>query len=277
MEDRPLGHGRYHRPAVEPPADDGAVADPRPTPLSPAGVGRPDPGRRPRFALLAWLVPLPGDRPRSGRSCSSSRAGSSSGGSCRTCPLPGVVGAAIVDQRLRLGPPRERRRPRSAGSVAASVIVSAVILAFGLGGRRAVRHRWLAPLAAADRARAIVGCAPGRSPGLDHRRRDRPRGARRPDGQRLARDARRLGQRRLELERPAGPRRDRLEHRRPATSRPRSPTSPGVPLTYHWFADFHGAIASTVAGVDHHPGLLRHQRPLRRRPRASSSGRSRSD
>ena len=38
------------------------------------------------------------------------------------------------------------------------------------------------------------------------------------------------------------------EHRRTATSRRRSRTSPAIPLTYHWFADFHGAIAATAAG-----------------------------
>ncbi len=31
---------------------------------------------------------------------------------------------------------------------------------------------------------------------------------------------------------------------------PEVPYFAGVPLTYHWFADFHGAIASTAAGVD---------------------------
>ena len=31
---------------------------------------------------------------------------------------------------------------------------------------------------------------------------------------------------------------------------PEVPYFAGVPLTYHWFADFHGAIASTVAGLD---------------------------
>jgi hypothetical protein len=31
---------------------------------------------------------------------------------------------------------------------------------------------------------------------------------------------------------------------------PQVPYFAGAPLTYHWFADFHGAIASTVAGVD---------------------------
>jgi len=29
---------------------------------------------------------------------------------------------------------------------------------------------------------------------------------------------------------------------------PQVPYFAGVPLTYHWFADFHGAIAATVAG-----------------------------
>jgi hypothetical protein len=31
---------------------------------------------------------------------------------------------------------------------------------------------------------------------------------------------------------------------------PEVPYFAGVPLTYHWFADFHGAITSTIAGVD---------------------------
>src|SRR4029453_16280052 len=31
---------------------------------------------------------------------------------------------------------------------------------------------------------------------------------------------------------------------------PEVPYFAGAPLTYHWFADFHGAIASTVAGLD---------------------------
>src|SRR5665811_587884 len=32
-------------------------------------------------------------------------------------------------------------------------------------------------------------------------------------------------------------------------SPPQVPYSAGVPLTYHWFADFHGAIAAGVAGL----------------------------
>src|SRR5262249_58257076 len=31
---------------------------------------------------------------------------------------------------------------------------------------------------------------------------------------------------------------------------PEVPYFAGAPLTYHWFADFHGAITSSVAGVD---------------------------
>ena len=57
MEDRPLGHGRYHHPAVEPPADDGAVADPRPTPLSPAGAVALRPGH-PRLRPAHVASPL---------------------------------------------------------------------------------------------------------------------------------------------------------------------------------------------------------------------------
>jgi hypothetical protein len=53
---------------------------------------------------------------------------------------------------------------------------------------------------------------------------------------------------------------------------PEVPYFAGVPLTYHWFADFHGAIASTVAGLRHHPGLFRQQRALRFRPGARGLG-----
>ena len=55
---------------------------------------------------------------------------------------------------------------------------------------------------------------------------------------------------------------------------PQVPYFAGEPLTYHWFADFHGAITSTVAGVDIIQRLLPDQRAVRRRPRRSSSGRS---
>ena len=54
---------------------------------------------------------------------------------------------------------------------------------------------------------------------------------------------------------------------------PEVPYFAGVPLTYHWFADFHGAIASTVAGVDLIGVYFAHQRAVRGRPRRSSSGR----
>ena len=37
---------------------------------------------------------------------------------------------------------------------------------------------------------------------------------------------------------------------------PDVPYFAGEPLTYHWFADFHGAIAATAAGRRRHPGLL---------------------
>ena len=55
MQDGPLGHGRYHRPAVEPPADDGAGAGTSPPSAIAIGVvallilGG---------AIVAWLVPL---------------------------------------------------------------------------------------------------------------------------------------------------------------------------------------------------------------------------
>ena len=112
-----------------------------------------------------------------------------------------------------------------------------------------LRHRWLAPLRAAD-PRRVRGRAPRRPPGLDHRRRDRAwssssswdatAGSKTPDGWVSG------GWNWSDL----------LVHVAIGSSiaagnfPPEVPYFAGVPLTYHWFADFHGAIASTVAGLD---------------------------
>ena len=37
---------------------------------------------------------------------------------------------------------------------------------------------------------------------------------------------------------------------------PEVPYFAGEPLSYHWFADFHGAITAVAADVLDHPGLL---------------------
>ena len=131
-----------------------------------------------------------------------------------------------------------------------SIIVSAVLLALAtLGLSRSIRHRWLAPLE--------------RPTGAGHRRRaaddgpawswpwSRPAsscfvvlwataGTRRPTAGSAAAGT---GATCWSTSRSA-------RASRPATSRREVPYFAGVPLTYHWFADFHGAITSTVAGVD---------------------------
>jgi hypothetical protein len=48
---------------------------------------------------------------------------------------------------------------------------------------------------------------------------------------------------------------------------PEVPYFAGQPLTYHWFADFHGAIASTVAGLDVIPVFFASSAHDRRDPR----------
>ena len=209
MEDRPLGHGRYHHPAVEPPADDGAVADPRPTPLSPAGAVALILAV-PAFALLTWQLPLLADR--HGLADPVLRAGLGRHPADRAGPArPGRDRRRDRHERLRLVAPRERRRPgdRLRSGVGHRQRGHPRIR---LGRRRADPPSLAGADPAADRS-GHRGRPPGGCTGLDHRHGDRPRGVRRPDGQRLARDGQRLGQRRLELERPPRPRRDRLEHR----------------------------------------------------------------
>ena len=150
MEDRPLGHGRYHRPAVEPPADDGAGAGTSPPPAIAMGlvalliivVG----------AIVAWLVPvasivlvwpilffIPGwvvirrvvpD-----------------------LPMPGAVGAAIVTS-VYVSAHLVNVVARLTGFGREAVIVSAALLLAASLVVATLRHRWLAPLATADARRA---------------------------------------------------------------------------------------------------------------------------
>ena len=191
MQDRPLSHGRYHRPAVEPVAA-----------LLAAATG----------ALVAWVVPVtavvlvwpflffvPGwvvvrrvvpD-----------------------LPMPGAVGAAIV-----------------VSVYASAHLVNLVARVAGFGRPAII----VSALSAGDR---VHRAGPGASSMAGATRapvpRRRRRGAGEPIGrpgssppsialvvlvvlwsERLGAGTRRLGHRRLELERPAGPRGDRFEHRR---------------------------------------------------------------
>ena len=176
-------------------------------------------------------------------------------------PAPGAVGVAIVDQRLPVGAPRRPRRPRHRLRPA------------GGASRDAAGHPGR-PSSPGSATRGWRRCAARRPPGSAHRSaRMRPPGSSPPcrllvgfvlfaNGWRET--ARRLGLGRLELERPARPRRDRFEH--PPRQLPaRGALLRRAPLTYHWFADFHGAIASSAARRRPHPGLLRDERAVRRR------------
>jgi hypothetical protein len=250
VEDRSRGHARYHRPAVEPPADE---------PAARAGRGdaatMPPPSSRTLIAaaatilaasLIAWLVPLtavvlvwpilffvPGwvvirrvvpD-----------------------LPLPGAVGAAFVTS-VYVSAHLVNVVARVGGFGRGSIIVSAAVLALGCLVVIALRHRWLAPLQRptwagfvadlrADLPAWIIATAIGLVVlavlvinGW----------SRTPDGWVSG------GWNWSDL----------LVHVAIGSSisagnfPPEVPYFAGAPLTYHWFADFHGAIASTVAGLD---------------------------
>ena len=250
MEDRSRGHARYHRPAVEPPADE---------PAARAGRGdaatMPPPSPRALVAaavailaasLIAWLVPLtavvlvwpilffvPGwvvirrVAP--------------------DLPLPGAVGAAFVAS-VYVSAHLVNVVARVGGFGRGSIIVSAALLALGCLVVVAVRHRWLAPLQRptwagfvaalrADLPAWIIAIAIGLVVlavlGING-------WSRTPDGWVSG------GWNWSDL----------LVHVAIGSSisagnfPPEVPYFAGVPLTYHWFADFHGAIASTVAGLD---------------------------
>ena len=223
MQDRPLGHGRYHRPAVEPPADDGAGADPRPPSASRVGVAAllilggalvAWRGAARVAIVLVWpiLFFVPGwvvirrvapDLPR-----------------------PGCGRRRDRHEHLRLGPPRERRRPGRPGSGAGRSSSARSCSR----SRRVVFAQRPPSLARAARAadprrhrrRALRADAPG----LDRRRRGRPRRPRRPRQQRLARDARTAGSRAAGTGATSSSTSRSARASPPATSRPRSPTSP---------------------------------------------------
>ena len=242
MQDRPSSHALYHRPAVRPVAA-----------LLAAVAG----------ALVVWAVPatavilvwpilfvVPGwvvvrrvvpD-----------------------LPMPGAVGAAVVlsvyasahlveprRARRRLRPPGRAHRRRSCCWSRPIVLAR-------------LRHRWLAPFARPTRASVA-----------DAWRADRPAwlvaaatslvvlGIFWTNGWVLGPG--RLGHRRLELERPARPRRDRLEHRGrqlPARGPVLRRRAADLPLVRRLPRRHRGDRGRR----GDHPGLLRDERPVRGRP-----------
>lgn len=162
-------------------------------------------------------------------------------------PNPGAIGAAAVTS-VFFSAHLVNLVARVGGFGRMSILVSAVLLAFGCLGFALVRSRWLAPLerpslgriAAAARADApawIVAAAVGAvvllvlgSNGWAETENGWVSG-----GWNWS---------------------DFLVHVSIGASiaagnfPPEVPYFAGAPLTYHWFADFHGAISSTVAGVD---------------------------
>ena len=162
-------------------------------------------------------------------------------------PLPGAVGAAVVTS-VYVSAHLVNLVARVGGFGRVSIIVSAVLLAVGSVVVARLRHRWLEPLHAptfasiraalrADAPAWIVAAATGLvvfavlwSNGW----------ALGPDGWVTG------GWNWSDL----------LVHVAIGSSiaagnfPPEVPYFAGAPLTYHWFADFHGAIASTAAGLD---------------------------
>ena len=162
-------------------------------------------------------------------------------------PLPGAVGAAFVTS-VYVSAHLVNVVARVGGFGRGSIIVSALLLALGSLVVIGLRHRWLAPLARPTRAGIMAAL-----------RADRPAWiiaaatglvvlvvlgvngwSKTPDGWVSG------GWNWSDL----------LVHVAIGSSisagnfPPEVPYFAGVPLTYHWFADFHGAIASTVAGLD---------------------------
>ena len=248
-----MGHARYHRPAVEPPQPR-RCRDRR----SPRARRR---GRRGRS--LAWFLPLTGlvlvwpvlfavpgwilvrrVAP--------------------DLPAPGAVGVAIVAS-VFLSAHLVDVVARVVGFGRPAVLACAVILVASRPCFARIRHPWLAPL---------TRPTPGR-------RRPRPLG-RLHD---LARGRGRVGLVVLSSCSPTagGP---PTTAGSPAAGTgatcwstssigssilhgnfpPEVPYFAGEPLTYHWFADFHGAIASSASGVDLIPVYFADQRAVRRRP-----------
>jgi len=162
-------------------------------------------------------------------------------------PVPGAVGGAIVAS-VYVSAHLVNLVARVGGFGRASIVVAALLLAVASVGFALIRSRWLTPLARptragfvaaarADAAAWIVATATGLMVLLV------------------------LGSNGW-VETPDGwvsggwNWSDFLVHVSIGSSiaagnfPPEVPYFAGVPLTYHWFADFHGAITSTVAGVD---------------------------
>jgi hypothetical protein len=253
VEDRSRGHARYHRPAVEPPARNGATESMLPAADTEAGLSPPATRATAVIlvaigvgALVAWALPLtaivlvwpilffvPGwvvirrvvpDLPN-----------------------PGAVGAAIVTSTF-VSAHLVNVVATIDGFGRASIIVSAALLALATLFVARIQHRWLAPLERPTRDGFVVALwddAPAwllatvtglvvfivlRSNGW----------AMTPSGWVSG------GWNWSDL----------LVHVAIGSSiaagnfPPQVPYFAGEPLTYHWFADFHGAITSSVAGVD---------------------------
>ena len=264
-----VGHGRYHRPAVEPPAD--RRCRPAPTRRPPSRIGAVALADRRRRGSSPGSLPLDRDRPRLADPLLRPGLGR------RPARRPGPAGPGRGrrrdrHQRLRLGAPRRTSSPGSAGFGREPIIVSAV-----LAGRLAslvvarIRHRWLAPLTRPTRA-AIAGALRADAPAWivavavgvagPASSCSATAGTRRPNGWVSG------GWNWSDL----------LVHVSIGSSiaagnfPPEVPYFAGVPLTYHWFADFHGAITSTVAGVDLIPVYFADERAVRGRPGARRLG-----
>ncbi|MEA2632065.1 MAG: hypothetical protein QOE66_2284 [Chloroflexota bacterium] len=162
-------------------------------------------------------------------------------------PLPGAVGAAIVTSVYASGH-LENVVARVIGFGRGSIIVSAVLLAVAAVVVARLRHRWLAPLGRPTVAGTVVAFRSylpawivAIATGLV------VFGVLASNGWRMTADGWVSGGWNWS---------DLLVHVAIGSSiaagnfPPEVPYFAGVPLTYHWFADFHGAITSTVAGVD---------------------------
>ena len=162
-------------------------------------------------------------------------------------PVPGAVGAAIVTS-VYASAHLVNVVARVGGFGRESIVLAAVLLAFGSVGFALVRSRWLAPLERPTRAgftQALRADAPAWMVAI-------------ATGLVVLLVLGTNGW----VETPDGwvsggwNWSDFLVHVSIGSSiaagnfPPEVPYFAGAPLTYHWFADFHGAITSTVAGVD---------------------------
>ena len=162
-------------------------------------------------------------------------------------PVPGAVGAAIVTS-VYVSAHLVNVVARIGGFGRGSIVVAAVLLALASVGFALVRSRWLAPLERPTRAgftRALRADAPAWIVAI-------------ATGLVVLLVLGTNGW----VETPDGwvsggwNWSDFLVHVSIGSSiaagnfPPEVPYFAGEPLTYHWFADFHGAITSTVAGVD---------------------------